>query len=130
MLDSLDPFEAFFANYPADIQGISRTLRAMVKSTMPQAHEILYARHNHIGYAFTESMADRICYICPMQNYVRLGFMFGSHLSNPHHMLVGEGKRLRHVKVRTTQEANNPALKQLVEEAWAEILATHHSQIL
>jgi hypothetical protein len=33
---------------------------------------------------------------------------------------VGEGKRLRHVKVRTLAEAGQPALKQLVHSAWAD----------
>ncbi len=99
-------------------------LCAMVKSAMPQAHEVLFASHNHIGYSFSsESMADRICYVCPMKDYVRLGFMFGTHLAEPEQLLVGEGKRLRHVKVRSVQEARRPALRQLVEAAWADALA-------
>jgi hypothetical protein len=53
-----------------------------------------------------------------MQEYVRLGFMFGGTLPDPQHLLVGEGKRLRHVKVRSRQEAANPALKRLVRAAW------------
>ena len=43
---------------------------------------------------------------------------------DPDHMLVGTGKRLRHVKVRTAQDASNPALQHLVEAAWADAL-TH-----
>jgi len=60
----IDPIEEFFAGYSPDVQAISRKLRAMVKSAMPQANEILFASHNHIGYSFSESMGDRICYIC------------------------------------------------------------------
>ena len=116
----LDPIEAFLAGYGPDVQAISRTLRAMVKSAMPEANEILFASHNHIGYALSESMRDRICYICPMKDYVRLGFMFGTHLDDPNQLLVGTGKRLRHVKVRSVQEASNPALERLVEAAWAD----------
>ena len=120
----LDPFEAFFAGYPPDVQAISRKLRAMVRGTMPEANEVLFARHNHIGYSFTESMHDRVCYICPLQDYVRLGFDFGGHLADPERMLEGTGKRMRHVKVRTLKEADNPVLKQLVEAAWADAI-TH-----
>ena len=119
-----DPIEAFFAGYPPEVQAISRTLRAMVRNTMPQAIQILSAKQNHIAYSFSESRNDTISYICPMQDYARLGFMFGTHLADPHQLLIGEGKRLRHVKVRTIEEANNPALKQLVEAAWADAL-TH-----
>jgi hypothetical protein len=116
-----DAIEAFLASYPPEMQAISRALRAMVTETMPpQAREVLYASHNHFAYSFSESMADRICYICPMKEYVRLGFMFGAHLPDPDQMLVGEGKRLRHVKVHTLEAANHPALKGLVEAAWTD----------
>ena len=120
----LDPIETFFAGYPPPVQAISRTLRAMVQSAMPQANERLFARHSHIGYLFSESIRDSICYICPMKDYARLGFMYGTHLDDPHQLLIGEGKRLRHVKVRTIEEATNPELKRLVEAAWADAL-TH-----
>ena len=119
-----DPVEAFFAGYPPAVQAISRTLRTMVQNAMPQVNEILVASQNHIAYSFSTSRRDTICYICPLKDYVRLGFMYGTHLSDPHHLLIGEGQRLRHAKVRTGKEAKNPALKQLVEEAWAEAL-TH-----
>jgi hypothetical protein len=36
-----DPIDTFLAGYSSDVQVISRTLRAMVKSAMPQANEIL-----------------------------------------------------------------------------------------
>lgn len=115
-----DPIEAFFAGYPPEVQSISRILRSMAQNAMPQAHETLFAKENHIAYSFSISRRDTICYICPLKDYVRLGFMYGTHLSDPHQMLTGEGKRLRHVKVRTGEEVRNPALQQLVEEAWAD----------
>jgi hypothetical protein len=122
-----DPIEAFFAGYPPEVQAISRILREMVQDSMPQANELLFAKQNHIAYSFSKSRNDTISYICPMQDYARLGFMYGTHLPDPHQLLIGEGKRLRHVKVRTIEEASNPALKRLVEAAWAEAL-THMKQ--
>jgi hypothetical protein len=123
-MDELDPIEAFFAGYPPEVQSISRTLRVMVQDTMPQANETLFAKENHIAYSFSASRRDTICYICPLKDYVRLGFMYGTHLPDPHQLLIGEGQRLRHVKVGTSEGASNPALKQLVEAAWANAL-TH-----
>jgi hypothetical protein len=120
----LDPIETFLAGYSPEVQASSRKLRAMVKSAMPQAQEILVARHNYIGYSFSASTGDRICYICPMKDYVRLGFMFGTHLVDPEQMLEGTGKRMRHVKVKTMNDASHPALKRLAEAAWADAL-TH-----
>ncbi len=115
-----DAVEEFLARYPDDIRTISRALRALVKCTMPQAHEILVARHNHFGYSFRESMRNRIVYICPIQDYVRFGFDYGGYLDDAEQLLEGEGKRMRHVKVRTLTEAHRPALKRLVKAAWTE----------
>lgn len=115
-----DPVEEFFAGYSPDIQAISRALRAIVKDRMPQALEVLHASQNHVGYTHPASARDTICYICPMKDYVRLGFMYGGYLADPAQALEGAGKRLRHVKVRTLQAAGDPTLEQLVEAAWTE----------
>lgn len=113
-----DPIDTFLAGYPPAMRAISQRLRTLVIGAMPQASEVLYARHNHIGYSFNGKMSERILYICPMRAYVRLGFMYGGRLDDPVHLLEGVGKRLRHVKVRTLHEADSPALRQLVVTAW------------
>ncbi len=112
-----DAIETFYENYPPEVQAISRILRALMGNTMPEAHEILVAKDNYLGYAFNESIRDRICYICLLKEYVRFGFDFGGYLHDPE-----TGKRMRHIKVRTVQEANHPALKSLVEAAWTDAL--------
>jgi hypothetical protein len=113
-----DAVDEFFTSYPADVRTISRILRAMVQKATPGANELLFASQNHVAYSTSQSRMGTLAYICPLKDYVRLGFMYGSHLSDPDGILVGEGKRLRHVKVRSVQEAGNPALERLVEEAW------------
>ena len=115
-----DSVEEFFAGYPPEVRAISRKLRAMLWDTMPQAAELLHASQNHVGYSLSEAARETICYICPMKDYVRLGFMYGGYLPDPTQVLEGEGKRLRHVKVRTPQGADDAALARLVEEAWKE----------
>jgi hypothetical protein len=115
-----DAIDEFFGGYTPEMQAVSRELRGMVKRVMPGANEGLFAGYNLIGYGFSESMRDRICYICPMKDYVRLGFMYGGSLPDPEQMLEGTGKRLRHVKVRTEKAAGAPALERLVEAAWAD----------
>jgi hypothetical protein len=46
--------------------------------------------------------------------------LFGAHLDDQHHLLQGIGKRARHIKIRTLEEAKNPALKELVKAAWTD----------
>jgi hypothetical protein len=106
----------FLSSYPEEIRRISVELRKMARSTMPRAHEFLY--YDAINYSLDDSPLGRICYISPMEKYVTLGFLFGARLDNPHHLLQGIGKRARHVKIRTLEEARNPALKELIKVAW------------
>ncbi len=119
-----DPVENFWAGYAPHAAEIGRALRAMVRATLPEAHEIVVARHNHINYCVGASPRNSVCYLCPVRDYVRLGFWFGGRLADPAHLLEGTGKRLRHVNVHTLAAAHDPSLAALVAAAWAEAL-TH-----
>jgi hypothetical protein len=108
---------AFLAPYPTAIREISEYLRRVMKQAMPQSRETLYLGQNHLGYGFSGGMNERICYICPLREYVRLGFMYGATLPDPDGLLVGEGKRLRHIKIRSMADARNPSIVALIEAA-------------
>ena len=112
-----DSVEMFLSNFPEEIQTISRELRSMARRAMPGAHEFLY--YDAINYSLSNSPLERICYIRPLQKRVTLGFLFGRQLDDPHHLLQGTGKRMRHVKVRALEDTRNPALEELVKAAWA-----------
>ena len=124
-----EQMDDYINSFAPELQAIIRILREIAKKSMPEAHEMIY--HAAIGYSFTQSPFDRICYIAPQNNYVNFGFFFGAHLPDPQHVLVGEGKRMRHIKVRSIADASNPALEQLMKEAWKEApnsIASLHSQ--
>jgi len=112
-----DSVEMFLSNYREEIQTISRELRAIARRAMSGAHEFLY--YDAINYSLSNSPLERICYIRPLQKRVTLGFLFGRQLDDPHHLLQGTGKRMRHVKVRALEDTRNPALEELVKAAWA-----------
>jgi hypothetical protein len=89
----------------------------MARKNMTGAHEFIY--HNAVGYSVSDSPFDRICYIAPQKKgYVNLGFFFGAGLPDPKKLLIGEGKRLRHVKIWSVEEAKNPALAKLIVATW------------
>jgi hypothetical protein len=112
----VDVVEEFLSNFPDQIRKITEELRRMARRAMPRAHEFLY--YDAVNYSLSDSPLERICYISPAQTQVTLGFLFGAHLDDERHLLQGIGKRARHVKIRTLEEAKNPALKELVKAAW------------
>ena len=112
----VDVVEEFLSNYPDQIQKITKEVRHMARRVMPGAHEFLY--YDAVNYSLSDSPLERICYISPAQTQVTLGFLFGANLGDQHHLLQGVGKRARHIKIRTLEQAKNPALKELVKAAW------------
>ena len=110
--------EEYLSNLSPDLQAITRELCTVARKNMSGANEFIY--HDAVGYSLSKSPFDRICYIAPQKGYVNFGFFFGADLPNPKHLLVGEGKRLRHVKIRSVEDAKNPALGKLVAATWRE----------
>lgn len=41
-------------------------------------------------------------------------------LPDPERLLVGSGKRMRHIKIRSLQESENPAITSLLAQAWSD----------
>jgi hypothetical protein len=104
---------------PSGLLKITKELIKIARKNMPGAHEFIY--HDAVGYSVNDSPFDRICYIAPQKKgYVNFGFFFGAALPDPQKLLVGEGKRLRHVKIWQVQDTKNPALEKLIATAWKE----------
>lgn len=111
--------DEWLVKLPLETQSIVKKLIAMACRNMRGAQEFIY--HDAVGYSVSDSPFDRICYIAPQKKgYVNFGFFFGAGLPDPKKLLVGEGKRLRHVKIWSVEDAANPALAKLVAAAWKE----------
>lgn len=110
-----DTVEQLFINDASTVQAVARELRSMIKTVMPEAYESIY--HGALSYSLSESAFERLVYLALERDYVRMGFNFGGYLPDPDHLLVGDGKRLRHVKVYTIKVAEQPALRMLVRAA-------------
>ena len=101
---------------PADKKPAVNNLRRLIASVAPEAHEIIY--HDGLGYGPTDSGFDRILYVTIFEKHINLGFFFGGFLNDPQELLLGSGKRMRHIKIGYTQDSDNPAIKSLLEQAW------------
>ncbi len=49
-----------------------------------------------------------LCYIFAAKDHVNLGFSFGSHLNDTKGRVEGTGKNLRHIKVKSIAEIDEP----------------------
>ncbi len=62
-------------------------------------------------------MIDGYADILPYKRWVNLGFYQGVELADPEGLLEGTGAKMRHVKVRSVDEARQAAVRALVEGA-------------
>jgi hypothetical protein len=62
-------------------------------------------------------------YVNVFRSHVNVGFFHGAALPDPAHLLQGDGKRMRHVKLTPGTAANDTALNRLIDMAWSDIKA-------
>jgi hypothetical protein len=60
---------------------------------------------------------DLVVLVGAFSHHVSVEFWRGSTLRDPHRILEGTGKNLRHVKLRKLADATRPAFVELVKEA-------------
>ncbi len=60
-------------------------------------------------------------YVNAFSAHVNVGFFHGTALDDPAGLLEGDGKRMRHVKVRWAQPVNAAALRGLITAAYWDI---------
>lgn len=60
-------------------------------------------------------------YVNVFRSHVNVGFFQGAGLADPARLLEGDGKHMRHVKLRRGTVVNEAALSRLIEMAYADI---------
>ncbi len=96
-------------------------LREIILSIHPDAVEVVRLGDRAATYGLgPKKMIEGYTYILPHTSWVNLGFFRGADLPDPDGLLEGTGKKLRHVKIRSVEAAENPAVRTLIEAALAE----------
>ncbi len=110
-------FDDLLARLDERIGAIAREARALVERLLPEARSEFRAGHNSLTYSFTGRYADVFVYLAPFKNHVNLGFFQGAALDDPHGLLEGTGKQLRHVKLRSVADVHREGIEALIAAA-------------
>jgi len=95
-----------------------RDLRAFLLELYPDGVELLYHTHALTAvFSVSEKLSDAYCMLPIYSNHVNLGFNKGTALEDPHQLLTGTGKWIRHIDVNQPSDYRNPQVKALIEEA-------------
>jgi len=60
-------------------------------------------------------------YVDAFKAHVNIGFFRGAELDDPHGLLEGSGKYMRHIKLKPEQAINEAAIAQLIKAAYVDM---------
>jgi hypothetical protein len=111
-------FEEIVAGSPTEIRQLALASRALIFDVLPQTVEVVWPGQRTAGYGTgPKKMTEQFCWLAPYTKHVVFGFYYGTELPAPEGMLEGTGQLMRHVKIRTRADLENPALRRLIEVA-------------
>lgn len=114
-------FEELLAVSAPAMRDIAARLRDIILEIDAHAVEVVRLGDRAATYGLgPKKMSEGCLYVLPHTEHVNLGFYRGAHLDDPAKLLEGTGKAMRHVKIRSIDEAEDPAVRALIEAGLAE----------
>jgi hypothetical protein len=97
------------------------SLRKLILSIHPDAFEVVRLGERSATYGVgPKKNIEAYAYLLPHKNWINIGFLQGVNLPDPGGLLEGSGKKMRHVKIRSREDVDNPDLLKLIESAFVE----------
>ena len=102
------------------LRPIVNTLREVIYQIDPNVCEVVRLGDRAATYGVgPRKMIDGYAYILPHKQWVNLGFYQGVALADPGKLLEGTGAKMRHVKIRSLEDAQRTEVRALIEAALA-----------
>lgn len=108
--------EDWFDAIPESQRPILKRLRSLIFSAVPGVVEELKWRRPCYS-----SQQGLFCYLHSTKKHATIGFQKGASLSDPKNQLEGDGKDMRHIKLRSLDDFDEEYCRTLVSAA-----AKHH----
>jgi hypothetical protein len=114
-----DPqIDAWFTAPDHELRLITQPWFERMRDCGPDVVELL---HDH--YPVARVGDAPFAYVNAFRAHANVGFFYGAMLSDPLGLLEGDGRRMRHVKLRWGEPVNEAALAALIATAYADIRA-------
>ena len=113
-----EDFSTIFSAYSPQVQEVGWAARALIFDVLPQTVEVPWLQQKVIGYGTgPKKMTEHFSWIAPAKAHITFGFYYGAELPDPDGLLEGTGKLLRHVKLHSLNDVQQPALRAMLEIA-------------
>ena len=117
----------FLKPFTPEVRALALKIRGFIWDNYPKANELIYDNYNAVAVGW--SPTDRVGHIFVSMAIgrsnggIHFGFYWGSELSDPKKILLGEGNQYRFIRVAKYDDLPVPYLKKLMKEAYANSLA-------
>jgi aryl carrier-like protein len=112
----------------AAVQAIAWKLRDLVRDLLREAIQQMDLPAGLLRYGLDSNHKGTLCVIMPLKKGVNLGFPRGIELPAPAGLLVGTGKRARHIRISNIHEVNWPAVLDLLQAVQERLLGSRGSR--
>jgi len=113
--------EQLIGRFTPEIAAQTREVLDRLRSRMPGAVEMVYDNYAGlvIGFGATDRASEAVLSVIVRQRHLTLCFLHGASLKDPHHVLQGEGKRVRHVRLHDPEVLDEPVMASLISQSIA-----------
>ena len=101
-----------------DVAALFDATAALIHDVDPDTVVVAWPRQGTVGFGVgPKKMSEQYVYISTHARHINLGFYYGADLDDPHALLGGTGKSMRHFKVAHVDDLQTPGLRDLVTAA-------------
>lgn len=108
--------DVWLSHQPPPLSAIARTWFDRMRACGEDVRELM-----HDGCPVACVADAPFGYVNVFKAHVNVGFFLGAELEDPMGLLVGSGRRMRHVKVRPDDHLPVEALSALIDAAYADV---------
>ncbi|MEM7362818.1 MAG: DUF1801 domain-containing protein [Pseudomonadota bacterium] len=108
--------DTWFDRHPDELGHLAREWFGVARAIGDDVLELI---HDGCPVACVEDVP--FCYVNVFAAYINVGFFTGADLPDPDQLLLGKGKRMRHVKVSPVIALDQGALARLIHAAYADV---------
>ena len=113
--------ERFIKRFSPEVAATARAVLARMLTRVPGATVLVYDNYNALAMALgpTERSSEAVFSIAVFPRWVSLFFANATRLPDPDHTLEGDGKKMKHVKLRAATDWDAAPVQKLIDEALA-----------
>lgn len=106
------------ADCPPEVTRLALALRELVLAEAPEAEEILYSVYAEvIVFKLSGRKRGAFCNVAAYSRHVNLVFYCGAELPDPHGVLKGSGKKMRHIRFDSPADLRHRYLRTFIRSA-------------